>query len=168
MAQLLSTIDAFFLKMMIGFVIFLLGLIIGKFAGMIITKLLYELQIDQILETIGIKFFFSSFFGKAVSVIIYIAGIILALNQLSLTKLVTGFLIAFFSLILLAAVLLGITDALQNFVLGVYLRNKFLGKKQIKTKLASGKILEVGYTKIKILTKDKDILIVPFSAFAES
>ena len=167
MMPIFATASGILLKIIMAFIIFLLGLIIGKFAGMIITKLLYELQIDQILETIGIKFFFSSAAGKLVSFVIYIIGIIVALNQLGLTKIVTIVLVVFFSIILIAVVLLGTLDIIKNLFLGLYLRKKFLGKRTIKTKILSGKILDVGYTKIKVQTKDEEVLVVPFSAFVD-
>ncbi|MBW3023204.1 hypothetical protein KY308_03805 [Candidatus Woesearchaeota archaeon] len=167
MIPFLDVVGDFLLKIIIAFVIFLIGLIIGKFAGMIITKLLYELQIDQILETIGIKFFLSSAVGTVVSLVIYIIGLILALDQLGLTKIFTILLVVFFSALMIIAVLLGITSTVKNLFIGFYIRKKFLDKKALNSKIVSGKIVDVGYTRIKVMTKEKDVLVVPFSAFVD-
>jgi hypothetical protein len=166
MIAFLSSAGAIVLKIIIAFIIFLLGLIIGKFAGIIITKLLYELKIDQILETIGVKFFFSSAAGSLISFLIYVAGLIFALNQLGLAAIVTIVLGAFFSVIILVALFLGATNAARNFFIGIYMRKKFFGKKTIDAPV-KGKILHMGYTGLKVITGEKDVLVIPFSAFVK-
>src|SRR3989344_5826690 len=164
MIAFLSSAGGILLKIVIAFIIFLLGLAIGKFAGIIITKLLYELQIDQILETIGVKFFFSSAAGRLVSFLIYLGGIVLALNQLRLTKIATITLGAFFAIILAIALFFGVTSAIKDLFAGLYVKKRLLGKKTIKSGAVDGKILSIGLTGIKVLTREKDVLFMPFSS----
>ena len=167
MMQFLPAAQGILLKIVTAFIIFLIGLIIGKFAGMLVKKLLYELQIDQILETIGVKFFFSDAAGRVVSFLFYIAGIALALRQLGLEKIATIILIVFFSIILLVSLLLDATDMVRNFLLGIYMRKRFFRKKEISSEAVKGRILKVKYTGLKIMTREKDVLFVPYSALAK-
>lgn len=153
-----------FLNIVSAVAIFLIALIIGKFAGLIVANLLYELKIEKILETIGVKFFISKTVGVIVSLAIYVFGFILALNQLGITKVVIIVLAVFFAILFFIAFLLGITDIIRNFFLGITLRKKYLAKRSISSSIVKGKIIDVGYTRIKVITNEKDILMVPYSA----
>ena len=162
--QFYLPVTSVFIKIVSAFLIFIIGLIVGKFAGLIVASLLQELKIDEILETIGVKFFISKIAGTAVSIIVYIAGLILALNQLGIAEVVAIAIGALFAVIIILAVLLGAADMIRNFFAGLALRKKYLLKKSISLPTVNGKIVEVGYTKIKVLTKEKDVLVVPFMA----
>ena len=153
-----------FLKIVSAFVIFVIGLIIGKFAGFIVSNLLHELKIEELLETMGMKLFISKTAGMIVSIAIYIGGLILALNQLGIAEIFVIVIAALIAIIIILAVLLGAADMIRNFFAGAGLRKKYLSKKTINLPAVKGKIIEVGLTKIKVETKDKDILVVPFIA----
>lgn len=162
--QFYLPITNLFLRVVSAIAIFIIALIIGKFAGLIAASLLYELKIDEILETIGIKFFFSKTAGMIVSLAIYVAGFIFALNALGITKIVIFVLAAFFLVLLVIGLFLGIADTTRNFFIGLALRKKYLSKRSVNLETVKGSIIEVGYTRIKVRTKEKDILVVPFSA----
>ncbi len=156
-------VDTFF-SIISALAIFLIALIVGKFAGLIVTNLIYELKIEEILETVGFKFFISKVAGMAVSLAIYITGIVIALNQLGITRIVVIVLAVFFAVIIALAIFLGVADIIRNFFLGLFLRKRYLGKRMVNIEPVKGKVVEVGFTRIKVLTKEKDLLVVPFSA----
>ncbi len=162
--QLYLPITNAFLKVVSAAAIFIIALIIGKFAGLIVTNLLYELRLDEILETIGVKIFISKTIGMMFSLAIYVIGFILALNHLGITEIIIIVLAIFFAIIILLGVMLGVADMILNFFVGLSLRKKYLSKRMLNMYTVKGKIIDVGYTKIKVMTKEKDILVVPFSA----
>ena len=162
--QLYLPVTNAFLNVVSAAAIFIISLIIGKFAGLIVTSLLYELRLDEILETIGIKIFISKTLGMLISLGIYVTGFILALNQLGITKIIIVLLAVFFAIIIFLGVMLGFADMVRNLFAGLYLRKKYLSKRTVNMKTVKGKIIGVGYTRIKVITKEKDVLIVPFSA----
>ncbi|MEM4336689.1 MAG: hypothetical protein QXG86_01670 [Candidatus Woesearchaeota archaeon] len=165
MGTFLSLISGVMLKLIISFIIFILGVTIGRIAGAIVAKLIYELGIDSILETIGIKFFFSASVGKFVSFVFYVGGIILALKQLGLATFLTILLVIFFVVVIVLSLFFGLTTTVKNIVAGFSLRKKFLNKKTINKMHIKGKIIKVKRTGIKVLTKDNDTIFIPFSAF---
>jgi len=151
-----------FIKIVSAFAIFLIGLIIGKFAGMLVTSLLYELKIEEILEKIGVKLFISRTAGAMVSIAIYMGGLVVALNQLGIAQIFVIMVAVFFAVIAALAFILGLTDIIRNFIAGISLRKKFLSRKTIELPEVKGRIVEVCRTKIKIRTKEKDIVVVPY------
>lgn len=151
-----------FLNIVSAIVIFVIALIIGKFAGMIVTSLFYELKIEEILETIGIKWFLSKTAGIIASLIIYVGGFIIAMNQLGIATYVIIIIAGFFLIIAALTLFLGATDTIRNLIAGMSRRKKYLSKKSINLPELKGKVVKVGYTSIKVRTKEKDIVVVPF------
>ncbi len=152
-----------FLKIISAFIIFIIALIIGKFAGMIVTGLLYELKVEEILETIGVKLFVAKSVGVIVSLAIYVAGFVIALQSLGIATYVIIVIAAFFAIIAALALFLGAADTIRNFIAGFGLRKKYLRQKSIDLPEIRGRILKVGYTEIKVRTKENDVVVVPFT-----
>jgi len=153
-----------FLKIVSAAMIFLIALIVGRFAGIIAANLVQELRIEEILETIGVKIFISKTIGTLVSLAIYTAGILIALNQIGIATIFAVIIAAFFAIMLIIGIAFGAADAARNLFAGIRLRKKYLAKKTLELPSARGKIIKVSFTSIKILTKEKDILVVPFIA----
>jgi len=152
------------IKVISAVLIFLISLIIGRFAGLIAANLIQELRIEELLETIGVKFFFARSFGTLVSLAIYIAGLLIALNQFGVATIFTIIISAFFALIIILGILLGAASLFRNLMAGMRLRKKYLSKKSIFLPEVQGKIIKVGYANIRVMTKEKDVLVVPFIA----
>ena len=150
-------------KILIVFVTLLIFAIIGKFLGTFTRRLINALGIDELAESIGIKFMLSRVSGAIVSVIFYLLGFYFALNQIGATRLV-AIISAFIVVAVLAmAIVLGINDFIVNLFAGIYKRKKYLKKRHLRIGNVSGKIIGVGMTKIKMETKEGELLVVPFS-----
>ena len=129
---------------------------------MIVTSIFYELKIEEILETIGIKLFISKTAGIIASLIIYVGGFIIAMNQLGIATYVVIIIAAFFLIIVALTLLLGAADTIRNLIAGLSIRKKYISKKNIDLPELKGKVVKVGYTGIKVQTKEKDVVVVPF------
>jgi len=153
-----------FFKIISAFVIFLIALIVGRFAGIIVANLLQELRIEVLLETIGIRFFISKTAGTIVSLAIYVAGLLMALNQIGIARIFAIVISSLFAVLIVLAIIFGIADVIRNFFAGLRLRKKYLAKKTIELPIVKGKIIQVNLTNIKVITKENDVLVVPFIA----
>ncbi len=161
---MLSQIADVAYDVMLAVITFLIFLIVGRFVQMIVVRVLQELNLDYLLEKIGVEFSGSKIVGTIAAFFFYLWGVLIALSQLRLEK------IAFFAAAIAAAVLillsitLGFTDTIRNFLIGAYLRKKYANKKELKIGNISGRIISVGRTKIKIMTSKKEILEIPYKA----
>jgi len=150
-------------KALLIFTTLLVFFIVGRFVGTFVTRLTNALGIDEFAEAIGIKFLISRTIGELLSIIFYLVGIYLALNELGITKVVALVGSAFIIFLFAIVVLLGLKDFVINFLHGFYKRKKYLKKNYLKIGNISGRIVDIGLTKIKIKTKEGEFLVVPFS-----
>ena len=141
----------------------LVFLIVGKFVEMLAVRVLQELQLDYIFEKIGIEFSGSKVIAKIIAFVFYFWGAIVALKQLGLERIAIVIASVFAGILLALSLALGFTDAVHNLMLGIYLRKKYLKRKDLAVGNVKGKIINVGWTKLKIMTKEKDVLAVPYN-----
>lgn len=150
-------------KILLVFTTLIIFAIVGKFLGASTTRLINALGIDELAESIGLKFMVSRISGTIVSIAFYLFGFYSALNLLGATRLV-ALAVAFFIVTILAfAIVLGMRDLIVNFFTGIYKRKKYLKKRHLRIGNVSGKIVSVGMTKVKIETKEGELLVAPFS-----
>ncbi len=128
----------------VGFVTFLVGFIIAKFAGRLTRRVLSEAEINRIAATAGMNL--DKRIGQLVEYVIYLITLLVILQQFGLTKLVFGILI-FLALALIGfSLALAIKDFIPNFITGLFIRRKLkkqLGK-TITIGMVSGKLVRVG------------------------
>ncbi len=146
-----------------------IGFIIGHFAGKFFGKLIRNLELSHITERLGLAKKPEWLVEKGVSLLIYIIAIVTAITQLKLIPFVWTILVI---LIIILAIILGalaVKEFLPNLIIGFYLRSVEHLNPGDKTNLLGtrGKIKHVGVLETKIITKDKNILLVPNSFFAK-
>jgi len=170
----IETITTFFSQRIMGLiaavVIILLSLIIGRVLEHLIIKLLHELDTNKILKQHGIRVPVEELLGVIVKYIVYILGIIFALNQLGLTRLILNIILFSFLLLILAFIILAVKDFIPNVIAGLYIRqkNKIKPDDFIKVNNTEGKVMAVDLIETKIKTKDNDTIFIPNSILIKS
>jgi len=161
---MLSQISAAAYNVLLAAVTILIFLIVGRFVQMIVVRLLQELNLDYLLEKIGVEFSGSKLIGTVAAFIFYLWGVIVALNQLGLERIAFFIAAAAGAVLILLSLVLGFTDTIKNFTIGLYLRKRYLGKKELKIGSMKCRIIDVGRTKIKVMTSRKEALVIPYEA----
>ncbi len=158
------------MRIIAAVVIILLSLIIGRVIERVIIKLLHELDTNKILRGYGVKVPVEEFSGVIVKYIIYVAGIIIALNQIGITRVILNLILFGLFILILAFMILAVKDFIPNLVAGFYIRQKEKIKPNdyINVNNTEGKVMAVDLTETKIKTKDNDTIFIPNSILIKS
>jgi hypothetical protein len=151
-------------RILLAAVTILIFLIAGRFVQMVIARLLQELNLDYLLEKIGVEFSGSKVIGTVAAFVLYLWGILIALKQLGLERIAFFIAAAAGAILILLSLVLGVTDIIKNFTIGLYLRKKYLGKKELRIGNMKCRIIYAGRTKIKVMTGRKEALVIPYEA----
>lgn len=155
-------------KIVIAILILLIGLIIGKLIGNLIRRALNEVQLDKHLRTVvGLKFSLEKIVGSFVSYFIYFVAIVMSLNSLGLTTVILNMISAAIIVIVVVSFILAIKDFFPNFISGIMIRSKkvFNEGDVIQIKEVRGRITSIGFLETKLLTSNKEEVIIPNSIF---
>ncbi len=169
-----SAITTFFSQRIMGLiaavVVLLLSLIIGRVLERVIIKLLHELDTNKILKKHGIKAPVEELSGVIIKYLVYIIGVILALNQLGLTRLILNILLFSFLILILAFIILAVKDFIPNVIAGFFIRQKEQIKQNdfIKVNNTEGKVVKVDLIETKIKTRNNDLIFIPNSILIKS
>ncbi len=147
--------------------IFLLGIIVGRFVGKLTTQILIEAGLQEILEKLGSEMRLSNYIGNFLSFCIYVASVVLALNELSLTAFVTGFLVVIATILATLSLTFGLQDWLKNLFIGFGIRKKYPANRIVRMDGVTGKVVKNLATKVIVKTKC-DTLVIPYTAFLEN
>lgn len=151
----------------VGIIIFLVGLIIARIASKVIQRLLKDVSLDgTVKQSIGIKTSFERFLSGSVFFIIMMVFLVLALNYIGVTSLILNILSIALIIVVLVSLILTIKENIPNLVAYRTIRQKNMVKEgdQITIDNASGTIEEISLFHTKI-QKQKDILYIPNSLF---
>jgi len=153
-------INQTFINIVAAIAILLIGLVLGRFIGKLIQKILNSLEIDKLL-----KIPLEEFIGSVIKYGIYVIAIIFALDQIGIAKIVVYLILIIMLIILIGYIIFSFKSFVSNFISGFILHkrgNIKVGDK-IKVKNIEGKIIELNLSETKLRTKNNDILIVPNS-----
>ncbi len=114
-----------FTKIVWAFVILIISLVLGKIAEKFIQRLLAEFKINEATEKfIKIPVKLDELIAGIVSKVIYIIGIILALNALSLTGIILNTIAIVVMILVIILIFLGLKDFIPNSFAGLILHAK--------------------------------------------
>ncbi len=161
---LFYTLQPFGKQLGTALIIVFFGLILGKLSMIVIQKLLHEIEFNKLIRKItkkrvnyerGISFLAGFLF--------YISSAIIAIHYLGWGNIVFYGFIAFVMIVIFFAILFEFRDFVFNCYAGIYIKiNKLIKPGQeIEVEGVSGKISKIRLSHVKIITKDKDVLIVP-------
>lgn len=154
-------------KILVAFIILLIGFIIGKLFGKLAGRILHEIEIDSILSRAagtGIKL--EHGISVCITYLIYFVTIIMVLNQLGVTTTVLQMLLGAVIIIVIISIILAIKDFVPNAFAGMYIyRHKLIKEgERIKVKGIEGTVTHINLIETKLKTKDGDIVYMPNSA----
>jgi len=155
-------------KVVIAVLILLIGLIIGKLIGNLIRRALNEVQLDKHLRTAtGFRFSLEKIISAFISYFIYFIAIVMSLNSLGLTTAILTMISAAIIVIIVVSFILAIKDFFPNFIAGIMIKSKknFNKGDVIQIKEVRGRITSIGFLETRLLTPNKEEVIIPNSIF---
>ncbi len=154
------------LKLIAAFIIILVGFVIGRSVSNLLERLLIELEFDKIVKK-RIKL---SLIVSGSRYLIYLAAIIIALNQLKITKIILTITIMIVASFFIIFLLLSVKDLIINSIAGSKLHKikKIKVDDSIRLGQLTGKIIDITPTDIKVRTKNNNIIIIPNSVLLKS
>ncbi len=159
------------LRLVAAVAILLIGIVVGRFIGKLVQKVLRELEVNKILkEEAGVKMPVEAFAGNVVSYLVYFIAVILALNQIGLSTTILYIVLIIVLLLVIVFIFLAIKDFIPNVTAGMFLHQKesFKIGDEIKVGSVEGKIIEVGLIETKVKVNSGDIIVVPNSIFTKN
>ena len=153
--------SSFSLKIILVIILLLIGFIIAKIFGKLSQKILHELELNLLLKKIKIKVPLEYFIGKLIEYAIYLITVVIALNQLGITKTVIIALISAALVICALAAIFGIRGFVPNLIafFTIYRKDLFNEGDKIKVKNVEGTVDKIGITETQITTKKETIFI---------
>jgi small-conductance mechanosensitive channel len=159
-----GTFDSVLTNIITAVIILLLGFVAGKIAGMILTRTLAALSVDDYFKKLKRKRVsvvrgVSSF----ISLCLYVIAVILVLRQLGLTSMVLRALL----ITLIALVLVAIVFAVIELLVNAFIRLELAGRNSIRKgdRLKSGKIEgtveRVAFSFTKLRTDEGETYVLP-------
>lgn len=149
-------------------IILLLGFVGGKIVGSLLHKLFSKVFAGKKIK--GKRKNSSSFalgISSIVSLCIYIAAIILALQRLGITTLVLKIILIIVIVIIIGSLLFLLVDFVANFYFGlnIMISKKFQTGDFIKIKKVEGTVKKITIIHTKIITKEGEVFILPNEIF---
>ena len=157
-----ANVSEILVNLVIAIIITLIGFSLGNFIGKLLEKILREIEIDKILKIKG-GLSFSVIIREIFSLSVYIITIVLAMNQLRITKVAIYFIILVFLITILIAFFLYLRDFLPNLFYGFMLSHKksMAVGDYIERSDFAGDIEKINLLDILIKTGKNDYLVIP-------
>jgi small-conductance mechanosensitive channel len=154
----------------IAIVSLLVGFILGKIIGRLVTISLKAIHFDNALERMSLRINAEKSIGNLVSIAIYAIAIIFALEQLAVAQYVINALIALLIVIAVISGFLALKDILPNLVGSMIIasQRRIRPGRIMTIKGVQGTIQETRALSVTILTENNDLLVVPAAAFLTS
>lgn len=160
------------LRIIVALVIVILGLIFGSFFSKLAKKILEDLECDRILKKeakISLLSFEHSL-PKLVKYFVYFIALLFALQALGIVNAFVYAVLALLILVVAAVLLLSMRDCLPDLIAGfrIHRKKSFRIGDHLVMGSTSGEIVDFTRTDIKILTKKKELFIIPNSLFLKN
>ena|SRR3989338_3967546 len=178
MAELISSTTDFlsniFRPLMNNIVLFILiiliGFVIARISGRVIQKVLFELELNKLVEKVtGSMYDVEELIGAIVTFFIYIVAIIMAFNQVGLTMPILNTISAVIILVVFISMLLAVKEIMPNIFAGISIHKKgFKAGDKIMIHGTKGKIISIKLTETRIETKEGDMIYIPNSLLMRS
>jgi len=134
-------------KIAAAILIILAGFIIAKLASKFISRILAEAELNRIMKAAGFQPI-SDTIGYLIEYLIYAGTILMALQQVGLTNIVLGFLVAVAAIVIIISLTLTLRDFVPNAVTGLFMRSELTKKagQSVRIGVVDGRLLRVGIT----------------------
>jgi small conductance mechanosensitive channel len=153
---LMTVLQWIYDKFAVAIIILLAGFIIAKIAGKVVKRILAEAELNKILAKA--KFTpVSDALGGIVEYALYVATVIVVLQQFGLANITLWIAGIVAVLAILFSLTLTIRDFIPNAIVGLFIRKKLNAKlgKQVKLGMISGRLEHVGIVASTIRNPDE-------------
>jgi len=159
----IRVINPYLNKIIVFLLIIFTGIIIGKILGRIVRKFLKELDFDVFIKK---SFNFKHATNKIsslISWIIYVAALLVALNNVGLTTTVFNVLFSVVIITVAISLLIGLKDLIPNFIAGLSLKKDDKLKEGffIEVDGSKGKIISLGFVETILKNSKGEEIILP-------
>lgn len=158
-----NLVSSIFIKFVLFIILLLVGFVASVIVGKILKKAFVEFGLNGVFfKLVKKKINIEAIIITIISYSIFIVSLIFAFIYLGLSKkILLVFAIMIFAFLIIS-LLLNIKDFVPNFFVGIKLKKYHLKNGEfISSKSVKGKILSSSMTGIKILTKEKDLIFIP-------
>jgi len=166
-----SVISSTFINITAAIAILLIGLVFARFFVKLTQKIIKYSEINKIIyKKFKTKISIEKPLSNIVKYLLYVFVIILALNQIGITKITIYILLIFLLILSIIFLTLSIIDFIPNSFSKIFInKNEKIEKgKKISFSNINGKIVDISLTKTKIITKDKNHIIIPNSVIKKN
>jgi len=159
----------FFNRIIIAFIIFVIGLMIGRVMGNFVKKILHEIELNKMLKSANVKMDLEDRLGKLVKYLIYFFAAVIALNQLGWASTLLSWISIGILIVIIVGFLLAVKDYIPNMIAGfVIMKNKtFKVGDTIEAAGAKGKVVKIRLVETEIKSKG-DVLFIPNATIMKS
>ncbi len=168
-AEFLTTAESYITRLVIGFVILLVGLCLGILVRKIVYKILQRVELNSVLAKAGIIHDVESAISLVVAFVIYLVTLVIFLNQLGITSVVVYIVLGAILMLIVLTFVVSLKDVSPNAVAWVVLMR--LGKIKVGSKVEvceiKGVVERIGLLETEIKTGQGDVLYVPNSLFVK-
>ena len=161
--------EQLFTKFIVAVVILLIGFVIARIVGKLTSKLLHEIELNNILKKAGVKFELEDLLSHAATYFIYFITVIWALNALGLTTTILNMISAAFLVLIIISILLAVKDFVPNMISGFFIYSKNIIKPGDKIKIdnMSGTVEKISLVETEIKTSSGDMIHIPNSTLTK-
>jgi small-conductance mechanosensitive channel len=153
-----------------GVIILLVGFGLGIFAQKFLSKILKEVELNQILSKVWVNDNLEKWISAIVSYVIYLVFIVIFLDHLGIRSIVLYLVLGAVLMLLILTFIVGLKDVIPNLVAWVILHKdeKITVGRRVEVNEISGRVEKIGYLETEIVTDHDDTLYVPNTLFLKS
>ncbi|MEK6900571.1 MAG: mechanosensitive ion channel domain-containing protein, partial [Nanoarchaeota archaeon] len=146
------------------------GFGLGFLAQKIISRILKEIELNNIASNLGVTYNLEKGISLIVSFVIYLVFIIWFLRHLGIDSIVLYLVLGAILMLLVLTLIVGLKDVIPNLVAWLVLHKdeKITVGHWVEVKEISGRVEKIGYLETEIKTDQGDTLYVPNTLFLKS
>ncbi len=153
-------------KIVVAMLLLFIGLILGKFSGKAVKKLLSQVELNKLVRKgIGVNLRPEEIISSLVTYAVYFVFVIWALESLGISTLILNIFAIGVIAVIILSIFLGIKDYVPNLFAGIIIHSKDLVNENdiIKTGGMEGRVVKVDLLSTRIETRSKDQIFIPNS-----
>jgi small-conductance mechanosensitive channel len=171
----ISFINPLILKIIMAFLIFLIGFAIGKIAEKLFLKLFDLIDLNKLVAKFArLKFSVSKLLARIIAYFIYIVSIVMGLNRLGITTTIITTIVILLIILLTLSIIFGFNEFFANMFAGLLLKfrknirvGEYIRIKD-KDKNIEGHVISADMLNIRLETGKDEIVFIPNMALFKS
>ena len=159
------------IKIIISISILLIGVVIGRFLSKLTYRILVYISLNKLLkDSIKLKLPIEEIISYIIKYVIYFLSLVIALNQVGIGDFAQQLILVLILIMIASIIFFALKDFVPNFVAGIIIHRKSSIKinDNIKILGVEGLVSEIDLLYTKVITKDKEIFIIPNSLMTKN